>query len=129
MRRIFGTLLAASVAAASLASPALARHDDDWHHDRDIHRFHDHDAQRWRGGHWVHGRHGRANGWWWVVGGTWYLYSAPVYPYPDPYLPPMVAPPPVVAAPQQFWYFCDRPRGYYPYVPVCRVPWRAVPAR
>ena len=126
MQRTFGILFAAAVAALSLAQPAVARDHDDWHHDRDIHRFHDRDFGRWRSGHWYHGRHGRQLGWWWVVGGAWYFYPAPVYPYPDPYLPPIVAPPP---GPVHFWYFCDRPRGYYPYVATCRVPWRAVPAR
>jgi hypothetical protein len=23
-------------------------------------------------------------GWWWVIGPAWYLYPAPIYPYPDP---------------------------------------------
>ncbi len=94
--------------------------------DRDIHRFHEHDIGRWRSGAWHHGFHGGRNGWWWVVGGVWYFYPAPVYPYPDPYAPPVGAPPP----PQpQTYYYCDDPPGYYPYVPECRTPWRAVPAQ
>lgn len=32
---------------------------------------------RWQRG-WAHGQYG----WWWVVGERWYLYPAPVYPYP-----------------------------------------------
>lgn len=126
MQRTFGILLAAAVAAFSLAQPAAARDHDDWRHDRDIHHFHDRDFGRWHAGHWYHGRHGNRMGWWWIVGGAWYFYPAPVYPYPDPYIPPVVAPAP---GPAHFWYFCDRPRGYYPYVATCRVPWRAVPAR
>jgi hypothetical protein len=29
--------------------------------------------------------------------------------------------------PTGFWYRCDTPAGYYPYVPTCQVPWRIVP--
>jgi hypothetical protein len=119
-------LLIAAVAAtltAGVAPQAMAQdHRGDWR-DHDIHRFHDHDFARWRGGRWIHGRHGGRAGWWWVVGPTWYFYPQPVYPYPDPYQPPAVAPPP----PQQY-YYCDNPPGYYPYVPSCAAPWRAVPA-
>jgi len=31
-------------------------------------------------------------------------------------------------APMGFWYRCDSPSGYYPYIPVCRTPWRIVPS-
>jgi hypothetical protein len=31
-------------------------------------------------------------------------------------------------APKGFWYRCDAPAGYYPYIPVCRTPWRFVPS-
>ena len=30
--------------------------------------------------------------------------------------------------PQQYWYYCDSARGYYPYVSNCPEQWRAVPA-
>lgn len=114
------------VTLVGASAPAFAQ----WH-DRDIRHFRDHDFGRWRGGRWVHGPHGGRNGWWWVVGGTWYFYPAPVYPYPDPYVPPVAAAPgpPLPAAappPPAQYYFCDRPRGYYPYVAACRVPWRVV---
>jgi len=61
-----------------------------WEEDRhgDVHRFREQDLRRWQGGHWVHDRHAGRLGWWWVVGGVWYFYPAPVYPYPDPYVPP-----------------------------------------
>jgi hypothetical protein len=37
----------------------------------------------WNGGRWSHRWwHGRY-GWWWGVGGNFYFYNAPVYPYPD----------------------------------------------
>ena len=92
----------------------------------------------WRGGNWVHGWHGSRFGWWWTVGPSWYWYSAPVYPYPayydygyGPYDDGLYDdgptqrgyyPPPRAQrgpAPQQFWYYCDNPRGYYPYVADC----------
>ncbi|HUZ71675.1 MAG TPA: hypothetical protein VMU87_01710 [Stellaceae bacterium] len=64
-------------------------------------------------------------GWWWVVGPTWYFYPAPIYPYPypDPYVPPVVTAPPAAT-----WYYCSNPAGYYPYVPQCPVPWQPVQA-
>jgi hypothetical protein len=100
----------------------------------------------WRGGHWVQGWHGPRYGWWWTVGSSWYLYPRPVYPYPA-YLPP-----PVASAdefypndvrdygqgyqrgpdgnPQrpEYWYFCQNPEGYYPYVQDC-ADWQQEPAQ
>ncbi len=64
--------------------------------------------------------------------GPWYA------PPPFAYGPPVVyAPPRVVYAPPadatfapapQSWYYCDNPRGYYPYVTACAGGWRPVPA-
>lgn len=57
------------------------------------------------------------------------VYAPPVY-YPPPvvYTPPPVAPTPV--APQaSTWYYCDNPKGYYPYVSTCNAGWRQVPAQ
>jgi len=125
------------------------RHWQSHHWRGDIHEFHRHDLDHWRGGHWYRGPHGGRLGWWWIVGGIWYFYPQPVYPYPDPYVPPVVvvpqaampAPPPVVAAPPvaapppagpaapSNWYYCESPRGYYPYVPDCATGWRMVPAQ
>ncbi len=113
---------------------------------REIHRLGEHDMKIWRRGHWTHGHHGGRLGWWWVAAGAWYFYPAPVYPYPDPYTPPVtvinqppvevapqanVAPPPPAPAqpPAQTWYYCDSAQAYYPYVPSCPEPWRQVPAQ
>ncbi len=56
----------------------------------------------------------------------WYPYA---YPYPA-YSPPVVveAPAPVYAQPQpqQYWYYCQNPHGYYPYVPQCPGGWLQV---
>lgn len=108
---------------------------------REIHRFGDRDLYIWRGGHWRHGRHEGRLGWWWIAAGVWYFYPQPVYPYPDPYTPPVavinqqppvvVPPAPVQAQPQQtaqLWYYCDSSREYFPYAPNCPEGWRAVPA-
>lgn len=100
----------------------------DWRHDRhwygDIHRFQKHDLNYWRAGHWWRGRHTDRLGWYWVVGDTYYYYPAPHYPYPDPYIPASTVP----DRSGRNWYYCASPQGYYPYVPVCRTGWEAVPA-
>jgi hypothetical protein len=36
----------------------------------------------WNRGYWNHGYYRGQMGWWWVSGTGWYLYNAPVYPYP-----------------------------------------------
>jgi hypothetical protein len=99
---------------------------------RDIRHFDRHDYAVWRSGGWRHGRHDGRLGWWWVAAGAWYFYPWPVYPYPDPYLPPFIAtqpyPPPAAPPPAQFWYFCTSANGYYPYVPSCPDGWKTVPA-
>lgn len=107
-----------------------------WGHG-DIHHFHDFDFHVWQGGHWVHDWHSNHFGWWWVVGGAWLFFNAPVYPYPDPYVPstvivqtaPAPAPAPVVAAPApSYWYYCPSAQNYYPYVTQCPVSWEQVPS-
>ena len=135
------TLLSAAFIAAMLltaSQPALAEHGErGWH--GDIRHFDAHDMHRWHNGRWVHGRHGAYRGWWWVVAGMWYFYPAPVYPYPDPYAPPVVVDPqppvliqqaPPAAAPRtrQFWYYCEPAGAYYPYVASCPTEWKKVPA-
>ena len=128
-----------------ISLPALAQHREGHWEGREIHRFGEHDLRIWREGRWHHGRHEGRLGWWWVVAGVWYFYPSPVYPYPDPYTPPVTVinqQPPVVVAPQapaptqpqspppaQSWYYCDSAKGYYPYVPSCPEAWRSVPAQ
>jgi hypothetical protein len=151
MKSLIATLVAAALILPALAPPSAAqgrdererhgereRHDerehgdhrrDGWHGD-EIHRFQEHDMERWRGGEWRHGEHDGRVGWWWNVGPSWYLYNQPVYPYPDPYQPPVVAGPAAAPPPPggQYWYYCRSPAGYYPYVPQCAGPWETVPA-
>ena len=146
MRRLMtSTLLVLSgLLALPVASQAQHR-GPGWH--GDIRRFQHHDYNVWRGGGWRHGYYGGRMGWWWVTGGMYYYYPQPVYPYPDPYTPPVVvmqpqisapvvvaepapAQPPVQSAPAapQVWYYCEPSQTYYPYVATCTAPWKMVPA-
>lgn len=132
------SVLAVSAAlsmAACLASPAAcAQHERHEIFRGDIAHFHEHDWAIWRGGHWIHDWHDGRMGWWWVAGGTWYFYPAPVYPWPNPWEPPaevivtpgvaQESPPPATRS----WYFCDGSQKYYPYVATCPGGWRQVPA-
>lgn len=121
MRRVAVAVLSISFIGAFSVS-VLAQERGHWH-DGDIRHFHEHDMARWHEGHWHHGLHGGHSGWWWVIDGGWYYYPEPVYPYPNPYIPPSV----VIQqpAPAQYWY-CSNPPGYYPYVPQCMTQWQPV---
>ena len=117
----------------SAGSIAQAQPHPGWHGfwGRDFHSFGPGDLALWRGGAWVHGWHAGRFAWWWNVDGGWYFYPAPIYPYPT-YIPPAIvvqqAPPvPTGLPPAQSWYFCDDPKGYFPYVASCNGPWRGVP--
>jgi len=124
-------LLMPAFTSSSLADPERdherGRGHGEWHRDRhwrgDIRKFRDRDLGYWHTGHWIHGPHAGHGGWWWVLGSSWYPYATPVYPYPNPYVPGYAMP---IAA--NYAYFCRRPYGYYPYVPVCYGRWHAVPA-
>ena len=131
----FSTLVAVVPMAANADRRDEGRHDGgrQWH--GDIREFHTRDLPRWRAGYWHHGAHEGRLGWWWVVGGLWYFYPQPVYPYPDAYTPPVVViqqtPPAVPGAPApqaQNWYYCASANSYYPYVPTCPEGWKMVPA-
>lgn len=137
MKKIIAGIMASILLAVSL--PAFAEHRGRHWESREIHRFADHDIDIWRGGRWHHGRHGGRFGWWWIAAGVWYFYPAPIYPYPDPYTPPVIVLPPAevpqanvpapAQPPAQFWYYCDSANGYYPYVPSCPEGWKSVPAQ
>ena len=125
-RVIFALLLA-------IPLPALAWHGGprgDWGHG----------GYRGHGGYHDHGGHFGVELWlgpgWW---GPPYRPYAPYYPYPYPYYSP-----PQVIVPQQpdvyiqqvpqtsrpeasdYWYYCQDPRGYYPYVQQCPGGWMKV---
>lgn len=111
-----------------------------WHggfHGHDWAHFTPGERALWIGGGWRHQWLNGRFGWWWGVGGLWYFYPEPIYPYPTyvadvVYDPGMVAPPgapPVapVAGPQPgYWYYCQASGAYYPYVQSCPVPWTPV---
>jgi hypothetical protein len=94
-----------------------------------------HRGHGWHGGHgWRGPRIGIGIGLGPFWGPSWAPYA---YPYAYAYPPVVVAPPPVVVQPRQqlsieqspsesYWYYCDNPQGYYPYVQQCPGGWRAV---
>jgi len=88
----------------------------------------------WRGGHGRHGGHVGIG----IMLGPWWGLGYPSYPYY-----PYYAPPPVIIQPQpdvyvqpapqaeasDYWYYCQNPEGYYPYVKRCPNGWlRVVPS-
>lgn len=82
----------------------------------------------WRGPHrpWRHHVHGPRFYW----GGT--VVLGPWYPYGYYPAPPVVIQqgPPVYVQPEQeqpyYWYYCQDPQGYYPYVKSCPGGWMKV---
>ena len=65
-----------------------------------------------------------------------YYPPYPAYGYAPSYAPSYYPPvtvaqqaPPPGPAPVQYWYYCDNPRGFYPYVQSCGAGWKAVPAQ
>jgi hypothetical protein len=103
----------------------------------------------WRGGGggWRGGGGGWRGGWWgpgvFIGAGLaapfwWYPYYGYPYPYayPYPYGYPAYSPPVVEGSPQtyieqeapaqQYWYYCQNPQGYYPYVRECPGGWQQV---
>lgn len=92
-------------------------------------------ADRWHGGH------GHAHVGIGLYFGPGFGYPYPYYPYPAyPYYPPVVvapaSPPTYIeqdsqqqaeAQPQDYyWYHCDNPNGYYPYIKECPGGWQKV---
>jgi hypothetical protein len=96
---------------------------------RDFAHFSPQERAMWQGGSWHHEWHHGHFGWWWGVGGAFYFYADPIYPYPtdvsDDVSDESAAPMPVYAP--GYWYFCSASGVYYPYVQTCAVPWTPVP--
>lgn len=61
--------------------------------------------------------------WWWGPPAAWYppYYASPPVVY-QPTPPASQVGPPA----QQYWYSCENPRGYYPYVKECPGGWKQV---
>jgi len=120
------SLLIFSTAPAEAAAQVYVRAGGGWHGGP-----RGYPIRVWAGGYWHHGWYGPRFGWWWVVGPTWYYYPAPVYPYPNPYVPPVImqtTPTQPGPAPTQYWYYCAASKAYYPYVAECPGGWQPVPA-
>jgi len=84
----------------------------------------------WDHGQWLHTWHNGMYGWWWFLDDYWYFYNEPIYPFPT-YIAPYYyedeeAPEPGPG--NGYWYHCDNPPGYYPYVKACPGGWQVVPA-
>ena len=104
---------------------------------RDFAHFSPAERETWSHGVWHHEWHNGHYGWWWGVGGFWYFYPAPLYPYPDyvadvayddtTYAPDEYASQPAPVAGQFYYYYCDALGAYYPYVPSCPSGWRTIP--
>jgi hypothetical protein len=78
---------------------------------------------QWQSGRWYQGWLGNRYGWWWAVPGSdWYAYDEPLYPYPAF---PDTGYPGAPMAPY-YWYYCQNPAGYYPYVQQCGGAWQPV---
>ena len=111
-------------------------------HGHSINQFGGGDRARWTSGHWRHERHGDYDGWWWLAGGAWYFYPEPIYPYPDyvssetydeDYSDDDTSGDDTAGGndqdqqPAPYWYYCEHPKGYYPYVRSCDGKWEPVP--
>jgi len=121
MKFITYVIAIALLSGAAFSGQAWADRDD---HDRD-------------GGHFRFG----------VVMGPDWPYFPPTYyhPYYSPGYPPAVivqsppvvesppvyieqgnAAPPAVSQPDNYWYYCSSPQGYYPYIKECPAGWERV---
>lgn len=120
MKKLICLVVAAVILAFAGTVPTYA----DWGH----RGWHHHDG-------WHHRPWGGVN-FYWGLGG-WYPWSPwPAYPYyrvPRVIIqspPVVVQQPPTYIAPQQrkpyYWYYCQSPRGYYPYVKRCPGGWMKV---
>ena len=111
MNKSFCLILVAVILILSSALPSQA----EWHGG--------HGGFSFRGSIWV------GPGWW----GPWgYPYSYPYYPYyaESPVVIEKQAPVYVQPNRQQeesdYWYFCTKPQGYYPYIKRCPGGWLKV---
>ncbi|HEY8035016.1 MAG TPA: hypothetical protein VIF37_05465 [Methylobacter sp.] len=90
------------------------------------------------GANWAHGHLGFYFG---APIYPYYPYSSPYYyPYQSPYYyPPTIitipvtpptyiqrSPQPSQQYPSGYWYYCNNPKGYYPYVKQCSESWQEV---
>lgn len=60
--------------------------------------------------------------------GSSYYYNPPVIVTPPPAPPVYIeqSAPVQQQAPDNYWYYCNDPQGYYPYVRECKTQWQTV---
>jgi hypothetical protein len=125
-----GACLAASLGWFAPAALAFSGGDGHDLHGRDLQSLSPEERSLWQAGHWIRDWHDGHLAWWWQAGGSWYFYQMPSYPYPRSIAPTEIVdhPPPVPAglSPGNFWFYCDQPAGYTPYVTSCDGTWRPV---
>jgi hypothetical protein len=85
-------------------------------------------SRHFHGGHF-HGRHFGGSGVFLGVTPWWYApywhYPSSYWYYPPPYVYGPPEPPAYVERPA-YWYYCQAPPGYYPYVSQCPTQWLKV---
>jgi hypothetical protein len=105
-------------------------------------RHEGHSGSHFRGGHSA--RHHHGGGWSYRgyyggfgLGFYGWPYSYPYYSYPPtvitvPVTPPVYiqqSPPATQQYPSGYWYYCNNPDGYYPYIKECPNGWQQVEPR
>jgi len=88
-------------------------HEHDFH-SRNVREFNERERMAWRGGRWRNDWHYGRYGWWFLVGGVWYEYERPVYPYPMVVAPLVVYETPVVATSLPTYWDSNGGAGYVP---------------
>ena len=91
-----------------------------YHVGRDYHR-----GSTWRSSIWIGTGWGGWGPWW---GPAYYPYRYPYYYpyYPEPPVVIQQQPPVYIQPEEQYWYFCQNPEGYYPYIKTCPGGWLKV---
>jgi hypothetical protein len=107
-------------------------------HVRNVRYFNDREWHDWRGGYWHNEYYDGRFGWWFDVGGVYYPYAAPIFPFPLVVAPlvyedvPAEPPPPPGFVPlpalPQAAYHCSDPSGFYPALQSCGSGWTVLVA-
>jgi hypothetical protein len=92
----------------------------------DVTRFTPQQREAWTHGSWHHTWHHGHFGWWWFLNDFWFFYPEPFYPFPS-YVGTYYDEYDDGYADDGYWYWCDDPRGYYPYIQECESDWIPVP--
>lgn len=143
--RMFAAALALTLALPVSTDMAFAQHGGGGFHGGGFHGGGFHGGWGgWHGG-WGWGCCGYYGAYWgWAAYGPYWAYYDPYFYDPYYYGPAGyygddeddagyqgMAPGGSQAGPgqPQSWYYCDNPKGYYPYITACKSQWRMVPAQ